>query len=45
LDELIVKHPQAIAAATALYEDLAALHEKFFECRSGPATLIPVSAV
>ena len=45
LDELIMNHPEAIGAAAALYEDLAALHQKFLEYRSGPPTPIGVSAV
>src|ERR1035437_8989270 len=30
LDELILKHPEAIAAAAVLYKDLAELHQRFF---------------
>ena len=44
LDELIVKHPEASAAATELYEDLAELHRKFFEHRTGAALPINASA-
>ena len=40
LDELILKHPEAIAAAAVLREDLAELHQRFFAHRSGPAVLI-----
>jgi hypothetical protein len=40
LDELIAKHPEAVMAAPALYQDLAGLHEEFFAFRCGPATLI-----
>jgi len=43
LDELILKHPEAIVAAAELHEHLAALHEQFFEYRGGPATLIAAS--
>jgi hypothetical protein len=45
LDELILKHPEAIVAAAELHEHLAALHAQFFEYRGGPATLIAASAV
>lgn len=44
LDELIMKHPEARAAATELYEDLAELHRKFFEHRTGTALPIGASA-
>jgi hypothetical protein len=40
LDELILKHPEATAAAAVLYEDLAELHQRFFAHRSGTAVLI-----
>jgi hypothetical protein len=40
LDELILKHPEAIAAAAVLYEDLAELHQRFFAHRCGTAVLI-----
>lgn len=43
LDELILKHPEASAAAAALYEDLAELHEQFFAHRSGTAVLITLN--
>ena len=43
LDELIVKHPEASAAAPELYADLAELHRKFFEHRTGPALTINAS--
>jgi hypothetical protein len=42
LDELILKHPEAIAAAAVLYEDLAVLHQQFFAHRSG--TAVPITA-
>jgi hypothetical protein len=42
LDELILKHPEAIAAAAVLYEDLAVLHQQFFTHRSG--TAVPITA-
>ena len=42
LDELIAKHPEAILAATALYEELARLHREFFDHRSGPAVRVGV---
>jgi hypothetical protein len=42
LDELILKHPEAIAAAAVLYEDLAELHQRFFAHRSGRA--VPITA-
>ena len=45
LDELIVKHPEAIVAATELYGHLTALHQQFFACRSGPGMLIAARAV
>ena len=44
LDELIMKHPEARAAAAELYEDLAELHRKFFEHRTGAALPITASA-
>jgi len=40
LDELILKHPQATAAAEILLHDLADLHRQFFEHRCGPAVPI-----
>src|ERR1700693_1826203 len=42
LDELILKHPEAIAAAAVLYKDLAELHQRFFAHRSGRA--VPITA-
>ena len=42
LDELILKHPEAIAAAAVLREDLAELHQQFFAHRSGMA--VPITA-
>jgi len=42
LDELILKHPEAIAAAAVLCEDLAELHQQFFAHRSGRA--VPITA-
>jgi hypothetical protein len=42
LDELILKHPEAIAAGTVLYNDLAAVHQRFFAHRSGRA--VPITA-
>jgi hypothetical protein len=42
LDELIEKHPEAILAATVLFEELAQLHRKFFDHRSGPAVRVGV---
>jgi hypothetical protein len=42
LDELILKHPEAVAAAAVLYEDLAVLHQQFFAHRSG--TAVPITA-
>lgn len=44
LDELIAKHPEAVMAAPALYQDLAGLQQKFFEFRCGLATLIATVA-
>ena len=44
LDELLFKHPEASAAAPALYEDLAELHQQFFAHRSGTAVLIALNA-
>ena len=44
LNELILKHPEAIAAAAVLYEDLAVLHQQFFAHRSGTAVPITASA-
>ena len=44
LDELILKHPEASAAAPALHEDLAELHQQFFAHRSGTAVLITLNA-
>lgn len=42
LDELMVKHSEASAAAGILLHDLADLHGRFFEHRSGPAVSIAV---
>ena len=42
LDELILKHPEVIAAAAVLYEELAKLHQEFFAHRSG--TAVPITA-
>ena len=42
LDELILKHPEASAAAAALHEDLAELHQQFFAHRSGKP--VPITA-
>jgi hypothetical protein len=42
LDELILKHPEAIAAGTVLYNDLAEVHQRFFAHRSGRA--VPITA-
>jgi hypothetical protein len=42
LDELILKHPEAILAAAVLYEELAELHQEFFAHRSG--TAVPITA-
>lgn len=44
LDELIAKHPEAVMAAPTLYQDLAGLHQKFFEFRCGSAALITTVA-
>lgn len=44
LDELILKHPEAKAAAEILLRDLADLHRQFFEHRHGPAILIADAA-
>jgi len=44
LDELILKHPEAIAAAAVLHKDLAELHQQFFAHRSGTAVLITANA-
>ena len=44
LDELILRHPEAGAAAAVLYEQLADLHQKFFAHRSGTAVLITANA-
>jgi heterodisulfide reductase subunit C len=41
LNELILKHPEARAAAEILLQDLAQLHRQFFEHRHGPA--VPVA--
>ncbi len=41
LDELILKHPEAKAAADILFHDLAELHRQFFEHRDGPP--IPIA--
>jgi len=42
LDELILKHPEAILAAAVLYEELAELHQEFFAHRNG--TAVPITA-
>jgi len=42
LDELILKHPEAITAAAILRKDLAELHQQFFSHRSGRA--VPITA-
>ena len=42
LDELILKHPEAGAAAAVLYKDLTELHQQFFAHRSG--TTVPITA-
>jgi len=42
MDELILKHPEAIVAAAVLREDLAKLHQQFFAHRSGMA--VPITA-
>jgi hypothetical protein len=44
LDELILKHPEVIAAAAVLYEDLAEIHQRFFAHRSGTAELITATS-
>ena len=44
LDELILKHPEARAAAEILFNDLADLHRQFFEHRCGPAVPIADAA-
>ena len=44
LDELILKHPEARAAAEILFQDLAELHRQFFEHRCGPAVPIADAA-
>jgi hypothetical protein len=44
LDELISRHPEVRGAAGALYEELTALHRKFFEHRCGAAVKIAVTA-
>ncbi len=44
LDELISKHPEMSEAAGVLYEELTALHRKFFEYRCGAAIRIAVTA-
>ena len=44
LDELILKHPEAGAAAEILFQDLAELHRQFFEHRCGPAVPIADAA-
>jgi hypothetical protein len=44
LDELISKHPEVGEAAGALYEELTALHRKFFEHRCGAAVKIAFTA-
>jgi hypothetical protein len=42
LNELILKHPEAGAAAAVLYEQLAELHQQFFAHRSGMP--VPITA-
>ena len=42
LHELVLKHPEAIAAAAVLHADLAELHQQFFAHRSGMA--VPITA-
>lgn len=44
LDELILKHPEAKAAADLLLHNLNELHRQFFEHRHGPAVLIADAA-
>ena len=44
LEELLGKHPEVIAAANALYEELSALHRKFFQHRIGAPTPITAAA-
>jgi hypothetical protein len=44
LDELISKHPGAREEAAVLYEELAGLHRKFFEHRSGAAVKVSADA-
>ena len=44
LVELILKHPEARAAAEILFQDLAELHRQFFEHRCGPAVPIADAA-
>ena len=42
LDELMLKHPETRPAAAVLYENLAELHDQFFEHRGGMA--VPINA-
>ena len=44
LNELILKHPEASAAAAVLYEQLVELRQQFFAHRSGTAVPIPANA-
>ena len=44
LDELILKHPEASAAAAVLDEQLVELHQQFFAHRSGTAVAITANA-
>jgi hypothetical protein len=44
LDELISRHPEMREIAGVLYEELTALHWKFFEHRCGAAIKIAVTA-
>ena len=44
LDKLILKHPEARAAAEILFQNLAELHRQFFEHRCGPAVPIADAA-
>jgi hypothetical protein len=44
LEQLIIKHPDAKAAADILLHDLSDLHQQFFEHRHGPAVRIADAA-
>jgi hypothetical protein len=44
LDELISKHAESREAAAVLYEELAGLHQKFFEHRTGAAVKVSANA-